>query len=223
MNKKIFSVIITLVLCITSFAACTDSDDEQQTIDSNETSAVSEQITSTVADAEELLSEVNEAKSAGTLSAFENVLTNSTAAVASYNGPDDIIIDYDVHINKTVAVKTVGRIEINSTLDCLVVNDAPGGLVVNAAVGSILIDGSSVTADICSDTGEIYIKGTAAKVNIRGGVTNNIIVRNTTAVIYNHSDNAVTVTLVNGAKRTVEKNHTYQVREDLISKGITES
>ncbi len=230
MNKKtiiiIASVTLTVIaVCAIVFAiALPGGGDDNKEVTTDDTSIVTtEKDYAPVADAEELLSFADEARATGTVDAFNKVLGSADAGVASYNGADDIIISAEEHINKIVKVKTLGKVELNSSVTSLVIADAPAGLTVNAKADSIVIDGNSVTADINCDTGSVYIKGKDVKLNIRDGKTENVIIGNSTAVIYNHTDDDILVTLANGATRTIGKRHTYQVKEDLISKGILDS
>lgn len=227
MDKKKILIIVSAVIAVLALCAAiialSGGDDGKEDVTDDTSVVTTEKDHAPVADIEEMISFADEARSTGTLDAFKKVLGNEDAGVASYNGTDDIIISEEEHINKIVKVKTSGKVELNSTVASLMITDAPKGLTVNAKADSIIINGNSVIADINSDTGSIYIKGKDVKLNIREGKTENIIVGNSTAVIYNHSDDDVLVTLVNGATRIIEKKHTYQVKEDLISKGILDS
>lgn len=222
MNKKFFSVIIALVTAISLFSGCNRQETPESTTDAG-TTASGVTIENPIVHAEEQLSAAKAAKAVGTPKAFGELLCNEKTSLAAYNGPDDIIISADSHTEKTAAIKTVGRVELKSSIYSLVIIDAPGGLCVNARAESIILDGEDITADINNDTGIIYVNGKNTVLNINDGSTDNIFIRNTTAVIYNRTKEDLTVTLTNGDTRTVPGNHTYKVREDLITKGILDS
>lgn len=226
MTKKTITIIVSVaaillaVCAIAAAIAISGGEDNKEITTDNTPVITTEKDYAPVADAEELLSFADKSSSTGTVEAFNKVLDSTDAGVASYNGADDIIISREEHTDKIIKVKTLGKVELNSSAASLIITDAPDGLTVNAKVNNIIIDGDSVTADINCDTGSIYIKGKDVKLNIRDGKTANVVIGNSTAVIYNHTDEDVLVTLANGSTRIIEKRHTYQVKEDLISKGI---
>ncbi|MBE6716060.1 MAG: hypothetical protein E7573_03980 [Ruminococcaceae bacterium] len=217
MYKRIFACIITAVLCLSIFTACKAPEGEQATLGSNDEAAT---VKNTIEDAEELISIAEEANATATPEAFNNALSNPDLHAAAYYGPHDITIAESEHIAKTVSVKTTGKVELNSSCDAMVLLAADGGFTANAEAGKIILKGENINADIKYDCGEIYISGKNATLHIHSGTVTQVTARNTTAVICNHTDTPVKVVLTNGSSVTVEGGHNYQLKDNLITKGL---
>ena len=128
----------------------------------------------------------------------------------------DIVIENETKIEKTVSLRTTGSVSINSPVESVVLLEASGGFSANAEVDSVAVVGQSVVCSINSSVGTVSVTGKDCTVNINKGTVSKIIVRNSTAVINNFTNDTVEVTLTNGTKVSVEKNKSYIVKDNLI-------
>lgn len=214
MTKKVLAIIFASMLLITMFSGCTLKDKgEEATFKSDSDSADIKQDFSHI---EEQLSDANGSKAVGTTDAFISNLLNPEIRVASFYGANDITIEHTEKIDKTVSIKTLGTVTVNSPVSNIVLLQADKGFTANAKVDSILIEGTGITCDLKNETGAVYITGKDCKVNIYEGSVQKVLVRNSTAIITNYSENSIEVTLTNGTKVVVEKNKTYDVKPNLI-------
>lgn len=220
MNRKITALIAAGMLCAAALSSCNAPEAEPAT-QSSDTEAATIQYK--IAETEEKISRAEEATPAITTDKFLSLIENPDLHAVAYEGTDDLIFERDTHTDKTIITDTYGKTEINSSVNELIVLSSPGGVTLNAKTDSIILKGEDVTAEINDETGSVYVVGKNSKVNINKNATvSDILVRNTTAVIYNHSKNDITVILTNGTKITVPGNHTYKAQDNTLTKGIAD-
>ncbi|MBQ2758293.1 MAG: hypothetical protein IJO68_01570 [Clostridia bacterium] len=216
--KKRITAFILVALSLFSFSGCNSlftTKGEEATIKSD---ADSDNIKEVYDKIEEQLSVSENSKSVATSEAFSKVLTNQETSAAAYNGTENIIIKHDAPIEKTVTIKTVGSVTISSAVSTVVLERASDGFNAEAKTENIIINGTDITADINAEVDCIYIIGKNAVLNINDPSVSKIIARNSTAIINNHTDTDVFVTLTNGTKVTVPSKHYYEVQNNLIYK-----
>lgn len=215
MTKKILSLIFACVLLVSVFSGCSLLKDkgEEATLKSDSDSA---SVKEDISFADEQIAKANSAKSAATADAFNKNLLNPEINVVSFYGASSITIEHSEKLEKTVSIKTPDTVTINSPVSSVVLLQADKGFTANAKVDSIIIEGEGITCDLKNETGSVYITGKDCTVNIHEGSVEKVLVRNSTAIITNYSDNSIEVTLTNGTKVTVEKNKTYDVKPNLI-------
>ena len=220
MNKKITALIATGMICAAAFSSCNAPEAEPAT-QSSDTEAATIQYK--IAETEEKISRAEEATPAITMEKFLSLLENPDLHAVSYVGTDDLIFNSESHTDKTIITDTYGKTEINSSVNEVIVLNSPDGVTLNAKTDSFIVKGEAVTAELNAETGSVYVVGKDAKININKTATvTDILVRNTTAVIYNHSKNDITVILTNGTKITVPGNHTYKAQDNTLTKGIAD-
>ena len=215
MTKKALSIILVLILSAAVFTSCslfTDKGEEATFRSDSDSVNIAEDFSL----ADEQISKAKDAISVATDKAFQKNLLNPEIKVASFYGADSITIENDAKIEKTVSLRTTGAVNINSPVESVVLLEAAGGFSANAEIDTIAVDGQSVVCDINSSVGTVTIIGKDCTVNINKGTVSRIIVRNTTAVINNFTNDTVEVTLANGTKVSVEKNKAYFVKDNLI-------
>ncbi len=214
MYKKLLSTALILILTLSLFSSCKGTvKGEDATIKSDiEAETVVEQHSF----AQEEISNASEAKTVGTASSFNSLLTNPDVNVASYKGSEDISIINEEYIDKTVAIDTIGSVSIDCPVKSVVLFGAAGGVTLNEKTDSIIIKGEDVTLDVMCETGSIYIEGKNAVVNVKNADVGTITARNVTSVIKNHTDSDITVTLTNGAKVTVGAKLTYVTKDNFL-------
>lgn len=215
MTKKILSLIFACVLLVSVFSGCSLLKDkgEEATLKSDSDSA---SVKEDISFADEQIAKANSAKSAATADAFNKNLLNPEINVVSFYGASSITIEHSEKLEKTVSIKTPDTVTVNSPVSSVVLLQADKGFTANAKVDSIIIEGEGITCDLKNETGSVYITGKDCTVNIHEGSVEKVLVRNSTAIITNYSDNSIEVTLTNGTKVTVEKNKTYDVKPNLI-------
>lgn len=220
MNKKITALIATGMICAAAFSSCNAPEAEPAT-QSSDTEAATIQYK--IAETEEKISRAEEATPAITMEKFLSLLENPDLHAVSYVGTDDLIFNSESHTDKTIITDTYGKTEINSSVNEVIVLNSPDGVTLNAKTDSFIVKGEAVTAELNAETGSVYVVGKDAKININKTATvTDILVRNTTAVVYNHSKNDITVILTNGTKITVPGNHTYKAQDNTLTKGIAD-
>lgn len=219
MNKKIIAGLISFFLITGCLSSCAPDEGEKPSAGSNEEAVT---IRNTIDHAEEMISLAEAAKAAATPEGFESILDNPDAKAASYYGPHDIIVKREAHIDKMLSIRTTGKVEINSSCKSVVLLGADGGFTSAAATDTIIIKGENINADIKADCGEIHITGKNTTVHIHEGTVSQITARNTTAVICNHTNAPVSVVLTNGSVVNVDGGHSYQLKDNLVTKGLTE-
>ncbi len=215
MTKKILSLIFACVLLVSVFSGCSLLKDkgEEATLKSDSDSA---SVKEDISFADEQIAKANSAKSAATADAFNKNLLNPEINVVSFYGASSITIEHSEKLEKTVSIKTPDTVTVNSPVSSVVLLQADKGFTANAKVDSIIIEGEGITCDLKNETGSVYITGKDCTVNIHEGSVEKVLVRNSTAIITNYSDNSIEVTLTNGTKVIVEKNKTYDVKPNLI-------
>lgn len=215
MTKKALSIILVLVLSVSVFTACsvfTDKGEEATFKSDSDSVNISEDFSLT----DEKLSKAKDAVSVATNDAFQKNLLNPEIKIASFYGTADIVIENEAKIEKTVSLRTTGSVSVNSPVESIVLLDTAGGFSANAEIDSVIVEGQSIVCDINSSVGTVSVIGKDCTVNINKGTISKIIVRNSTAVINNFTNDTVEVTLTNGTKVSVEKNKSYIVKDNLI-------
>ncbi len=215
MTKKALSLIFVCLLFAALLSGCNLIKDkgEEATLKSDSDSV---NIKDDFSHIDEQISAAESAKSAATTEAFNKNLLNPEIKVVSFYGTDNVTIEHSEKIDKTVSIKTPGTVTVSSPVSNVVLMQADKGFTANAKADSIVIEGTGITCDLKHETGAVYITGKDCTVNIHEGSVEKILVRNSTAIITNYSDNNIEVTLTNGTKVTVEKNKTYDVKPNLI-------
>lgn len=219
MNKKLIALLAAGMLCATALSSCNTVGEPEAATQGSDSESVTVQYK--IAEAEEKISRAEQATPAITMDNFNSLLDNPDLNAAAYEGTEDFIFARDTHTDKTVILDSYGKAEINSTLNELIALNSPGGITLNAKADSVIIKGDGINADINCETGSVYVIGKDAKIHIQDdGTVTEVLVRNTTAMVYNHSKNDTTVILTNGSKITVPGNHTYTVKDNTLTKGI---
>ncbi len=215
MIKKLLSALIIAVAVISVFTACTKDEGVPATQISDSDSAHLQELFPYF---DSQLEKAQSAKSTGTSDAFQKALTNPDTSAAAYYGTEDITIDLPEHSDKTVSIRTSGKLTLDSTVASVVILAADGGFYANAKADSIIIKGDGIKAELDSPVGTVYVTGKDAELFIKNEEIEKVIAGNSTAVIHNISGNAVQVTLMNGTKVTVDDNQTYKVKENVLTK-----
>ncbi|MBR3768057.1 MAG: hypothetical protein IKL10_07460 [Clostridia bacterium] len=214
MNKKILSLIFVIIFTVFAFSACKEDEGEPATQQSDSDSVLIKEDFSFI---DGQIEKAEEAKAVTTLEDFQTILSAPITKIASYEGSEDITINQSDYIDKTVVINTAGVVSVDSTVNSIVLSEAGNGFTANAKVDNIVIKGSDITADLKSDVGDVYVEGKNAVVNIHGGISK-ILLRNATATVNNLSSESIDITLVNGTKITLSKNHTYLIEDNIIVK-----
>lgn len=215
MTKKALSIILVLVLSVSVFTACsvfTDKGEEATLRSDSDSVNIAEDFSLT----DEKLSKAKDAVSVATNDAFQKNLLNPEIKVASFYGTADIVIENEAKIEKTVSLRTTGSVSVNSPVESIVLLDTAGGFSANAEIDSVIVEGQSIVCEINSSVGTVSVIGKDCTLNINKGTISKILVRNSTAVINNFTENTVEVTLTNGTKIAVEKNKAYIVKDNII-------
>lgn len=215
MIKKILSILLIAVAVTSIFAACTKNEGVPATQISDSDSV---KLHENFSELNEQIEKAESAKNTGTNDAFQKALTNPDTSAAAYYGTEDITINLSEHSEKTVSIRTSGKLTLESTVSSLVILAADDGFTANARADSIIIKGDGIKAVLCSPAGTVYVSGKNAELFIKNEKIEKVIAGNTTAVIHNISGSDIQVTLMNGTKVTVSNNQTYNVKENSLTK-----
>ena len=214
MTKKLLSALAVLSALVILFTSCklTEPKGEPVTLINNGETINTKEISEFVNDQTYLADNANKQKSKNK---FFELFSNSMAKAASYEGTDDININHTEYIDKTIIVSTTGTVELTTPVKSLVLENVGGAFTALAKADSIIINGSSITADIKYETGSIYVEGKDAVVNVYKK-TENVFAHNVSVIINNLSDAPLTVTLTNGTQTLIESQKSYNVYENLV-------
>ncbi len=177
-------------------------------------------IQNTIIETEEKISRAEAAKPATNFEQFDELLTNPDLNAVAYEGTEDFVFEKEADTEKTIIIDTYGKVEINSSVNEIIILKAEGGLTVNADAANIIIKGDGVNTTINSNTSSVYIIGKDTKLSIVEGAVQTITVRNTTAMVYNHTKDDIKVILTNGTNITIPGKHTYSAKDNTLTKGI---
>ncbi len=215
MIKKLLSIILITVTVACILTSCTAAKEETATQLSD---AEAEKLSEDFSFFNTQLSRAESAKNTATNDAFQSVLINPDTSMAAYYGAEDITIALPEHSEKTVSIRTSGSFTLESSVASIVLLGVSNGFTANAKADSILIKGDDIRAELNAPTGTVYITGKNAEIFINNNEIDKLIAGNTTALIHNLSDEAISVTLMNGTKITVNKNQTYHVQDNTLTK-----
>lgn len=174
----------------------------------------------TLCGADGLLEALSSAKEVFSPYDFENALANPDVSSIKYTAADNITVNEKTKTEKPVAFDCGGKVTVKSKMSAAEVKKADGGFFSEDSVGTLIITGTDIDARLKGSTDAVYIKGKNAAVHIYGK-TASVIAENADAVIANHSDGSITVTLVNGAKTEIAAKHTYFLKDNTIKKGVS--
>lgn len=217
MTKRFIALFAAGMLLITALSSCNTPEGETATMNSDSDSVT---IQNTITDTEEKISRAEAAKPALSIDKFDELLLNPDLNAVAYEGTEDFIFSKEEHTAKTIIINTYGKAEINSSADEIIVLRADGGLTINADISGLIIKGDAVNTTINSSTSSVYIIGKDIKLSIVEGTVQTITVRNTTAMVYNHTKDDIKVVLTNGTNVTIPGKHTYSAKDNTLTKGI---
>lgn len=214
MNRKITAAVIILTLVMTLFS-CRQAPPEPATQQSDSDAAHIRE------DFDAMESQLNAAETASSVNsseAFNEELSNAEQSNISYEGSEDIAINTGGNSDKTVSIKTSGSVTLDSPVSSIIVNGADKGFTANAKADTVIFTGSSVTADIKSETGTILVKGKDITLNVGNSNIEKLIVVNVYTTVNNLTEEEIAVTLANGAKVIVPAGNTYNVKDNTLQK-----
>ena len=216
MNKKIISAVLIAITVMSIFCACKNDKDETTTVQPIP-SKISDEDSYTIGNEFENVNEqesvASATKSVATADEFNRLLNDPERTAVGYYGSQDIEISDTDYIEKTLSIKTMGTITVNSPVFSIV-TEAAKSIEINAKTDMLIVNAKDTAVNVHADTGSIVIKGTNITVNVYGGNAEKILINNSTAVVVNNTDYEITVTLTNGTKITVPSYYTYTTKTD---------
>ena len=221
MTKKHIALFLTLIVLAGSFTACKKEETPAPETATQSSDTESATIHNSFEHVDEQVSIAGSTSSVSSSKDFDKNIMDPQRKSVAYYGAEDIVIKSEEYINKTLSIKTIGKLTLDSAVYSVVVEEAGKGVAVNAKADSIILHGDNLNTEITAETGNIYIEGKNAVVTISAGTVQYIYIRNVTAVIVNNSDSAVTVILTNGTKVIVDAAHTYNVKTNEITQNTS--
>lgn len=212
MLKKISAVILTLLMILSVFAACTKQQTATQSSDAD-----SAKIKDHFAHLTSQHTLAQSAKEFTSVMVFENAISSPGTAAVSYTGEEEIKIKADKTISKLVAVNTTGNVSLDTDTESVIVYGAAEKITINAFTESFIVSADNVTADIKNQLGIMYVEGQDVTVNVKDHNIDMIFARNTAVTVNNKTNKDISVMLVNGAKVTVPGDSTYSVKDNTIT------
>lgn len=223
MKNKIILLSAPLVFTLLLFSACSTSNSSSDipgAVASLSSDSEAATIKQSLNFANEQLSAILDATKASTKKEFYAALENPDVLSINYSSERNIKIKDSEKIKKPLSVSSAGSVKLNSETDTLIIEKAAKGFIAKAAPACLIINGENVVAEIKGGAGEVYIMGKDAKLHIYDGEIKKIFAVNSTSVIINHCDMAISVILANGTKTVVEAKHTYSLKNNLVSEGV---
>lgn len=221
MKHKIFAIILSLTAILTMLYACTPSEKIDETtkpwIDPTKYSDSDSVNAKTDHDImEEKLAVMNSAFEVKNKNEFKASLADGAVTSLKYISEDDIKIKNNDKIEKTFSISTDKEAFLECPANTVIIEKAIKGFKANSPADTIIINGADITTSIKAECGSIYITGKNANVHIYSNAVEKIFAYNASAMIINHTDSPVAVTLINGVKTEVPAGYTYSAADGIV-------